>query len=222
LYHRQYWYRLLDSFAEDFPALRRLLGEKCFWQLAEAYLEATPSRSYTLRHLGKDLADFITQSSGLTDRMSVHATELARLEYALCLTFEASEAQPLPAAELDRAQVSLQPHIQLFALRTNAPKLWQRAIDNLAIARTRLAPPATGPVHFVAVFRHQWRPQMEALEPDAYRLLHAIQRGRRLDDALEESALSTTPESLAKIQSWFAHWTTRGWLTRTDLLTTTP
>ena len=27
LYHRQYWYRVLDSLQEDFPALEHLLGE---------------------------------------------------------------------------------------------------------------------------------------------------------------------------------------------------
>jgi hypothetical protein len=53
LYHRQYWYRLLDSIEEDFPALRLLLGRAPFWRLVEEYLLAAPPTSFTLRHLGQ-------------------------------------------------------------------------------------------------------------------------------------------------------------------------
>ena len=52
LYHRQYWFRILDSLAEDFPVLRKMAGDGIFWELIEGYLLGRPSRSFTLRHLG--------------------------------------------------------------------------------------------------------------------------------------------------------------------------
>lgn len=82
LYHRQYWHCLLDSMAEDFPALRQLLGDATFWQLIEAYLEATPPRSFTLRHLGADLAEFVASHPWLVPHPA-HAEDLAHLEYVL-------------------------------------------------------------------------------------------------------------------------------------------
>ncbi len=97
LYHRQYWYRLLDSLAEDFPALRTFLGEEGFWSAAEDYLEAEPPRSFTLRHLGQGLADFLARTATGPD--AVHAAELARLEWSLCVAFEAAEHTPVAPSD---------------------------------------------------------------------------------------------------------------------------
>src|SRR5271168_4040305 len=55
IYNRQYWFRVLSAFAEDFPGLRAVLGERRFDALAKAYLTACPSRSFTLRNLGSRL-----------------------------------------------------------------------------------------------------------------------------------------------------------------------
>ena len=55
IYNRQYWFRVLDSFAEDFPGLRMVVGEAAFWRVARAYLTECPSRSFTMRNLGSQL-----------------------------------------------------------------------------------------------------------------------------------------------------------------------
>src|ERR1035438_3841938 len=55
IYNRQYWYRLLDALAEDFPALRSVVGSRAFEALSIAYLTDNPSRSFTLRNLGSNL-----------------------------------------------------------------------------------------------------------------------------------------------------------------------
>src|SRR5580704_13536505 len=55
IYNRQYWFRVLSAFAEDFPGLRAVLGERCFDATAKAYINDCPSRSFTLRNLGSKL-----------------------------------------------------------------------------------------------------------------------------------------------------------------------
>ena len=55
IYNRQYWFRVLDGFSEDFPGLRAILGERRFDVLAKAYLTDCPSRSFTMRDLGCEL-----------------------------------------------------------------------------------------------------------------------------------------------------------------------
>src|SRR5260370_32290524 len=37
IYNRQYWFRLYDSFEEDFPGLKAVLGQKRFERLMRAY-----------------------------------------------------------------------------------------------------------------------------------------------------------------------------------------
>src|SRR5581483_10513225 len=52
IYNRQYWFRILDCFYDDYPGLRAVLGGRKFEKLAKAYLAQFPSASFTLRNLG--------------------------------------------------------------------------------------------------------------------------------------------------------------------------
>src|SRR5450432_2040752 len=38
IYNRQYWFRILDCFRDDFPGLLAVLGERKFEKLSRAYL----------------------------------------------------------------------------------------------------------------------------------------------------------------------------------------
>jgi hypothetical protein len=42
IYNRQYWFRVLDSFYEDYPGLRAVLGERTFIKMAEASASQLP------------------------------------------------------------------------------------------------------------------------------------------------------------------------------------
>lgn len=212
LYHRQYWYRLLDAIAEDFPALRRLLGEEGFWRLMEAYLEQVPSRSYTLRHLGCALADFITARPERVAH-AVHAEELARLEYALCVAFEAAARAPVRAEALAHARLGLQPHLQLFALRTPADTLWRRAERERPLGR--LGPPADEPRRFVAVYREQLALKVERLPRAAFAILSALAETGSLEQAMErvaDAGLLRRQRDVRRVTEWFTAWVGRGWL----------
>src|SRR5580692_6366954 len=59
IYNRQYWFRILSGFAEDFPGLRAILGTRAFDKVAEAYLKDCPSESFTLRNLGARLEPWL-------------------------------------------------------------------------------------------------------------------------------------------------------------------
>ena len=47
IYNRQYWFRILSGFAEDFPGVRAVLGGRRFDALSKAYLQAV---SFPLLH----------------------------------------------------------------------------------------------------------------------------------------------------------------------------
>jgi hypothetical protein len=59
IYNRQYWFRVLGALAEDFTALRAVVGGKAFEALSIAYLAAHPSRSFSMRNLGSQMVEWL-------------------------------------------------------------------------------------------------------------------------------------------------------------------
>lgn len=214
IYRRQYWFRVLDSIAEDFPRLRRLLGEERFWTLAEGYLAIEPSRSFTLRHLGRGLAGFIRRRRHLVGPMAVQASEVATLEYAACEAFGAAELPSVDPARIAEVPLRLQPHLRLFALRSPADLLWA-ADDGVPLAVCQ-APPMAAAIH-VAVFREAvgTRIRVERLAPGAFLLLGAIGATGSLADALAATMANRSGERGVRagdIREWCRVWTERRWL----------
>ena len=224
LYHRQYWYRLLDSMAEDFPALRALLGDEPFWRLMEAFLESNPPTSFTLRHLGSGLADFLRANPDVVTHASL-AEDLARLEYALCEAFEAADHPTVEPAQLASVRLALQPHVRLLALRGPVDAFWRKietSNDAGVDARKR---PSEGPAirtrarRFVVVYRQSLGLHVERLPRLAFVILSAIVKTGSLDEAM--AAATATPGLLrerdaGRVRSWFATWVERGWFRRAD------
>ncbi len=120
IYNRQYWYRVLGALAEDFPALRALIGERRFEALSIAYLTEHPSRSFTLRNLGSKLPEWLSDHPQHAGRRHRLAADLARMEWASIEAFDAPERDPLTqrqiAALQGESKLTLQPCLQLVAL----------------------------------------------------------------------------------------------------------
>lgn len=133
IYHHAYRARLLGVMQEDFPAVHYWLGDEEFTLLVQAYLQAHPSRHFSLRWLGERFADFIQQQ--LSTEQSAPLAELARLEWAFTLAFDAAPGTPLslaqmaslPAEEWPGLQVQLLPAVQPLNLLYNSLALWQAA-----------------------------------------------------------------------------------------------
>src|SRR5207302_10057461 len=93
IYNRQYWFRLKDSFQEDYPGLRAILGDRRFERLAVEYLTRFPSESFTLRNLGRRLVAFLEAEPRWTGPRHQLALDMARLEWAHIEAFD-NEARP--------------------------------------------------------------------------------------------------------------------------------
>jgi len=133
IYHHAYRARLLEVLREDFAAVHYWLGDVQFEQLVSAYLKANPSRHYSLRWFGERFADFIGQH--LQGGQTAALVELARLEWAFTLAFDAAQGEPLSLAQVASLapeewpglQVSLVPSAQCLPLTYNTLALWQAA-----------------------------------------------------------------------------------------------
>ncbi|WP_052573661.1 DNA-binding domain-containing protein [Haloferula sp. BvORR071] len=201
LYHRQYWFRVLDSLADDFPVLRRMAGEEKFWELLEAYLLMHPSRSYTLRHLGSRVAGFVAKWPGLDETRRRWFGALAELEYAAMEAFEAAEREPLPPEQLAVAELELQPHVRLVSLPVPA---------HLCHGWGEFEP-VEDEATCVAVWRGSNGAHMVRLDALEHELLLRMREGGTLEELFAKPmATEPTPE---EVQEWFAEWQSRGWIT---------
>lgn len=131
IYHHAYCARLLETLRGDYPALQGWLGDEQFDTLAGAYIDAHPSRHFSLRWLGAELADFI--DGYLLAEQAAPLGELARLEWAFGLAFDAPPGESLtleqmaglPAEDWPNLQVRLLPSVQWQVCHFNSLALWR-------------------------------------------------------------------------------------------------
>jgi hypothetical protein len=204
LYHRQYWFRILDSLAEDFPVLRRMAGDALFWELIEAYLLERPSQSFTLRHLGEAFADHIEAVPSLDESRHQWFGAIARIEYAFMKCFECAQSALPEAEDLAGSVIELQEHVQLLRLPYPADLCWEWPDFSQAAS---IAPEE---IH-VAVWREpSGRSRQERLEAAEVPLLSRLREGIRLDALFDE--LPEPQPSEDDITRWFAKWQGHRWL----------
>jgi hypothetical protein len=236
IYNRQYWFRLLSAFAEDFPGLRAVLGGKQFDAVAKAYLTDCPSRSFTLRNLGSQLGGWLRKHSKWAGTRQKLAVDMVRLEWAEIEAFD-GKAEPrlnpedLAGANPAKLRLWLQPYFQLLDLRYPVDDLLlevrkndgdaevasnafsERRKRNRAHAVARMKPSQI----FLGVHRLDDSVYFRRLDRDEFAILSALRGGKPLSAAIEtglrESSLA--PEERAEqAERWFRTWAALGWFCR--------
>ena len=239
IYNKQYWFRLLDSLYEDFPGLRALLGEERVHQMSIAYLQKYPSTSFTLRDLGDKLGKFLARNPDWAAPEETLARDIVRLEWAHIVAFDGDELPPLEMDALLEGgrdpgplRLTLQPYLTFLAC--------EYPVDDFVLAvRRRVEPrgeasnavaervhrgkskkfklPQPGKIHLV-VHRHQNAVWYKRLEPEAYRICVALQKGLPLQAACERAVgRRKLDENFSRtLQQWFAQWAAFGWICRAE------
>jgi len=231
IYNRQYWFRVIGAVAEDFPALNAVLGDKIFDRLILAYLRENPSTSFTLRNLGSKLPLWLESHPEFAPRRHDLLLDVARLEWAYVEAFDRASVVPLTTSDFGdlgaEARLYLQPHLQLLDLRYPVDELVlavhqetgpsdimsNAASERKHVERTRLPRMRRSRV-CLAVHRYENSVYYRRIDPEAFLLLSALQKGIALGGALEMafsgSALSAEGQA-GKIQEYFAHASELGW-----------
>jgi hypothetical protein len=233
IYNRQYWFRVLSGFGEDFPGLRAVLGTRAFDKIAQAYLKNCPSRSFTMRNIGSQLEAWLKKHPKLAGRKQQLAVDMVRLEWADITAFDGARETSLKPADLAEAnpaklRLRLQPHLSLLDLQYPVDDLLlevrkhseevsvasnafsERHKTKRVTAIARMKPSSI----FLAVHRMDEEVYFRRLELEEFSILSRLRDGRPLNAAIE-SALhkSTTPADTRPllIQKWFQTWSTLGW-----------
>ena len=232
IYNRQYWFRVLGALAEDFVALRAVLGSRRFAALSVAYLTDHPSRSFTLRNLGSQLPAWLVAHPEFTGRRHALAVDIAKIEWAFVVAFDSAERTPLTLQQISAldgtSRLTLQPHIELMALNYPAEdlvlELHQREKRQTSEAGVDFDdedhPPAKLPRlrrrrTWLVAHRAEYSVFYLQVEHDAFRILEGIRQGKSLNDAIEagfaDSRIAPGRRAL-KLQEWFTHWAELGWI----------
>jgi hypothetical protein len=232
IYNRQYWFRVLDGFSEDFPGLRAILGDRRFDAVAKSYLTDCPSRSFTMRNLGSRLESWLRKRPEYAPGRHQLALDMVRLEWAEIEAFDGVAETPLKpeafaGADPAKLRLRLQPYIHLLDLHypvddlllaikhdsgtdvaSNAFNERQKRKKVSAVARLK---PANV---YLAVHRIDFFVYFRRLEREEFAILRALQKGRTLDRAIElgfRSSAIPVDERASPVAAWFENWAALGW-----------
>jgi hypothetical protein len=236
IYNRQYWYRVLNALAEDFPALRAVVGSARFEALSIAYLIEHPSRSFSLRNLGSKLVEWLAAHPEFAGRRHALAIDVARVEWAFVEAFDSAERAPLTLkqiAALDgSSQLELQPHLRLMALNYAAEDLvlglhqcekrqtseagleqeMENEGENGAPAKLpRLRRRAT----WLAAHRVDLSVYYRRLQREEFLMLEALAKARPLGEAIEAAFADSKiaeAQRAGRVQAWFTNWAELEWV----------
>jgi hypothetical protein len=235
IYNRQYWFRVLSSFAEDFPGLRAVLGGRRFDAVAQAYVKDCPSRSFTLRNLGSRLESWLRRRPAWAGSRQALAIDMVRLEWADIEAFDgkaepALKPEDLAGVDASRLRLRLQPYIQLLHLRypvddlllavrndddtefaSNAFTERRKRKRVLAVARLKPSP------IFLAVHRLDDSVYFRRLEQDELLILSNLREGKRLNHAIESALRRSSVDAANRpltVERWFHSWAALGWFCR--------
>ncbi len=184
IYRDMYLLRMEEALASDFPALKHHLGDAAFMRLVAGYVEAHPSRSYTLGRLRSRLPGYVRARARV--RAKGFVFDLARVELATCEVFDEEESPVLSPEEAagaaaglgERTRIRTIRALRLLALRYPANEYLQAFKDGRRSPALRPRPA------WLAVYRRDGVVWRMSLERPAFRILGAIQGGLPLGRAL--------------------------------------
>jgi len=214
IYADAYMARLVEALHDDFPALTRLLGHRAFHQMAQAYLERHPSRSWSLNPLGRKLPEFLSGPVKVPKREAARA--LAIVEVAMAESFDEAAAEPLAPADF----ASLAPEKFAGARLDFVPTFRLVEVDYAvnpyidAVRQEReKTPPLRKKKSWIAIYRKDFKVWRLDLREGAYAALAVLRAGGTVGRAVAAVARAWKgrPEDLTvQIRQWFGEWASEG------------
>ncbi len=212
IYRGMYLLRMEEALAIDYPALKHFLGDDEFMRLVERYVELFPSRSYTLNRLGDHFPQFLATLDDLPKKE--FCRELASLEFALTMVFDAAET-PRLAPEAVRAvpgeaweTARLKPVAAFRLLEFNYPvSRYLGAVD-----QENPYPRLGRKKNWVVAYRRDFLVRRMDLAAPAYALLSALASGATVGEAIVRVMTAKWRPAVKQSQlfEWFRDWMSEG------------
>lgn len=144
VYSDAYRLRLIEALESNFPVLAKLLGTEGFSRMAQQYCVTHPSRHFSIRWFGHQLADFLTVFPDY--REQPWFAELASWEWRVAAAFDAADASLLTIDHLggiapeEWPALRFIPHPSLrrLALTTNVAAIVKAAANDESLPTPQL------------------------------------------------------------------------------------
>lgn len=228
VYGNAYFARLLDCLADEFPTTKQVLGDDAFAAIGMQYLQARPSRSYTLNDLGTGFPDYLreTRPADIPQRgWPDYVIDLATLERTYSEVFDGPGVESGIETKLAEHFVALTPAALQSVLPDEVPRLVLQPAPCLrllrldfpvheAITAARHAQDIPSPVPsptFLVVTRRDFIVRRAAVSEVEYCLLHALVKGACLSEALERVTSMTNDLKTDFVSGCFERWTQAQW-----------
>jgi hypothetical protein len=190
VYQNAYRARLASALRDNHSVLHRALGDEAFDALAQAYIEAQPSRQASIRWFGDQLAPFMAARPDLVPHAAL--IDIARMDWALRTAFDAADAAPLRLQDLgalappDWLALSFRwhPSVQLLALDWAIEPVWH-VLQRHDPASGEEAPPMPAPqalTHHLLVWRQGLETRWRSVDTQEAWALGAVSAGTRFGE----------------------------------------
>ncbi len=219
IYRRQYLLRMEDALAIDYPGVKKFLGQQRFFELVKNYVQAFPSRSYTLNHLGEHLVEFLHTTDMFAGDEAGFVRDLARLEYALVKVCNAPSVPVLTPADLQMRSpdellehtYTLIPALELLKVDYNVNRFLREPDMEREELVELLSPAKTYAVVWRDTRFDSWRLELEEAQ---YCFLTLLKEGKVLSDVIEEVLARYHDLSMELPFRWFCEWVEEEMLSR--------
>ncbi len=229
VYGNAYFSRLVECLGEEFPATRYAIGEENFKSFAFAYVNDSPSSSYSLGFLGEQFAQYLIDTRpadvskpGWPDFL----IDLATLERTYAEFFDGLGPEHLDTLKLQDLQtvppdlvneVRFVPVPSLRLLEASFP-----VHEYVTAVRRDQSPEIPLPAETLLVItRREYVVRRGPVSRTEFQLLRAILDGNSLGAAIKiaaEAMPDMADEELASnLSKWFQHWASAGWFIRVEL-----
>lgn len=130
IYFDGYRLRLIEALTDDFEKLKIIMGEERFDKLAREYIDAQPSRFFSLRDFGGNFPEFLHNHA---DYQHIpFLAEMAKFEWAMAFTLDAADAIPLsmeyfsalPAEKWPELKIQFHPSVRMLQFSWDVPEIW--------------------------------------------------------------------------------------------------
>ncbi len=213
IYHGMYPLRMTEALQSDYPALAHYLGDDGFRYLVRGYVQAFPSRSYTLNSLGDHLPEYVKTAPGVRRPEFCH--DLARLELAVSEVFDAPETPPLSEKAIaavspeawEHAMLAPVAAFRLLAFRYPVNAYLQTVKDD-----QHDHPKARLKDTWVAVYRRDYGVYRLEVSRPAHDLLADLAAARPLGEAVTRAvrAGGRRAPTEHELFRWFREWVSGG------------
>lgn len=216
IYFDAYRLRLVEVLGNNFEVLRQYVGDEVFGTMARDYICAHPSGFRNVRWFGHLFPEFLRNDPRFVATPAL--CELAELEWALGLAFDAPDAPAMSFTELAAqppeawAGMCFVPHpsLRLLAIRSNAPAIW----NAIKACDAPIAPEHHAEESDWAIWRSAHSSCFCSLQADEAWAVRAFCQGRSFPEICGGICEWIKAENApARAAGFLRGWVDRGWIT---------